>query len=134
MTKTKYWLSILAVSVVLIAGSLAVSPIAIADDDDDDDDDDDNGQAATQSLVITERTGIPVSAPFGTTTAGATCNADEMVVGGGYSITNNAQLPVGAQHTLSDQASGNGWSVTVQSSQVQTNILTVKAMCAKLVP
>ena len=42
MTKTKYWLSILAVSVVLIAGSLAVSPIAIADDDDDDDDDEQN--------------------------------------------------------------------------------------------
>jgi len=39
MGKTKYWLSILAISVVLIAGSLAVSPIAIADDDDDDDDD-----------------------------------------------------------------------------------------------
>jgi len=38
MIKTKYWLSILAVSVVLLAGSLAVSPIAIADDDDDDDD------------------------------------------------------------------------------------------------
>jgi len=37
MTKTKFWLSILAISVVLIAGSLAVSPIAIADDDDDDD-------------------------------------------------------------------------------------------------
>jgi len=40
MTKTKYWLSILAISVVLIAGSLAVSPIAIAGGDDDDDDDD----------------------------------------------------------------------------------------------
>ncbi len=39
MTKTKYWLSLLAVSVVLIAGSLAFSPIAIAGDDDDDDDD-----------------------------------------------------------------------------------------------
>jgi len=38
MIKTKFWLSILAISVVLIAGSLAVSPIAIADDDDDDDD------------------------------------------------------------------------------------------------
>jgi len=35
MTKTKYWLSLLAISVVLVAGSLAVSPIAIADDDDD---------------------------------------------------------------------------------------------------
>jgi len=37
MTKTKYWLSILAISVVLVAGSLAVSPIAIAGDDNDDD-------------------------------------------------------------------------------------------------
>jgi len=36
MTKTKYWLSILAISVVLIAGSLAVSPIAIATDDGED--------------------------------------------------------------------------------------------------
>jgi len=42
MTKTKFWLSILAISVVLIAGSVAVSPIAIAGDDDDDDDDEDN--------------------------------------------------------------------------------------------
>ena len=42
MDKTKYWLSILAISVVLIAGSLAMSPIAIADDDDDDDDDDES--------------------------------------------------------------------------------------------
>jgi len=37
MTKTKYWLSLLAISVVLVAGSLAVSPVANADDDDDDD-------------------------------------------------------------------------------------------------
>jgi len=43
MTKTIFWLSILAISVVLIAGSLAVSPIAIAGGDDDDDDDDDGG-------------------------------------------------------------------------------------------
>ena len=41
--RTKYWLSILAVSVVLLTGSLAVNPIAIADDDDNDDDDDDDG-------------------------------------------------------------------------------------------
>ena len=38
MGKTKYWVSVLAVSVVLLAGSLAINPIAIADDDDDDDD------------------------------------------------------------------------------------------------
>ncbi len=35
MIKTKYWLSILAISVVLIAGSLSVSPVAIADGDDE---------------------------------------------------------------------------------------------------
>ncbi len=35
MTKTVFWLSIVAIAAVLIAGSLTVSPIAIADDDDD---------------------------------------------------------------------------------------------------
>jgi len=51
MTKIKYWLSILAISVVLIAGSLAVSPIAIADDDDDDDDDDGDDTGAKTNPV-----------------------------------------------------------------------------------
>jgi len=50
MTKIKYWLLILAISVVLIAGSLAVSPIAIADDDDDDDDDDGDTGAKTNPV------------------------------------------------------------------------------------
>jgi len=50
VTKLKYWLSVLAISVVLIAGSLAVNPIAIADDDDDDDDDDDERRAPPSSL------------------------------------------------------------------------------------
>jgi len=68
-------LSILAISVVLIAGSLAVSPIAIADDDDDDDDDDkivitgtpgddiiklnDNGN----SIICLRCTGLTVTGP-----------------------------------------------------------------------
>jgi hypothetical protein len=38
MIKTKYWFSVMAVSVVLLTGSLVISPIAVADDDDDDDD------------------------------------------------------------------------------------------------
>jgi len=42
LTKTKYWLSLLAISVVLVAGSLAVSPIAIAGDDEDDEEGDDD--------------------------------------------------------------------------------------------
>ena len=40
MTRTKFWSSFLAISVVLIASFLAVSPIAIADDVDDDDGED----------------------------------------------------------------------------------------------
>jgi len=56
MTKTKYWLSLLAISVVLVAGSLAVSPTAIAggDDDDDDDDDDDGNGGVTRTLLCPE--------------------------------------------------------------------------------
>jgi len=52
MIKTKYWLSVLAISVVLIAGSLAVSPIAIADDDDDDDDDNEDLQLCPPNQVV----------------------------------------------------------------------------------
>jgi len=52
MTKPKYWLSTLAISVVLIAGSLAVGPIAIAGDEDDDDDD----GGVTQTLLCPEGT------------------------------------------------------------------------------
>jgi len=53
MTKTKYWLSFVAISVVLVAGSLAISPIAFAgDDDDDEDDDDDDGPAGLGQVPI----------------------------------------------------------------------------------
>ncbi len=38
MTKTKLWLSIFALSSVLLMGTIAIQPIAFADDDDDDDD------------------------------------------------------------------------------------------------
>jgi len=55
MTKPKYWLSILAISVVLLAGSIAVSPIAIAGgDDEDDDDDDEKIILTTEDLVRPE--------------------------------------------------------------------------------
>jgi len=56
MTKTKYWLSLLAISVVLVAGSLAVSPIAIAGEDEDDEDDD--GGAGVLNQILTIVTGI----------------------------------------------------------------------------
>jgi len=63
MTKTKYWLSLLAISVVLVAGSLAVSPIAIAEDDDDDDDDD------FDEIIVQETynlAGLPAATAIGT--------------------------------------------------------------------
>ena len=52
MTKTKYWLSILTISVVLIAGSLAVSPVAIADDDDDDNEIVITGTAGNENIQV----------------------------------------------------------------------------------
>jgi len=59
MIKTKYWLSVLAVSIVLLTGPLAISPLAIPDDDEDDDDDDrddDNGGSSGGTGP-----GIPIS-------------------------------------------------------------------------
>jgi len=53
-------LSILAISVVLVAGSLAVSPIAIADDDDDDDDDDREVEASIEAELELEQDGTDV--------------------------------------------------------------------------
>jgi len=47
MTKTISWLSIMAIAAVLIAGLIAVNPVAIADDDDDDNGDD-------VDLIVTE--------------------------------------------------------------------------------
>ena len=63
MTKTKFWLSILAISVVLVAGSLAVSPIAIADDDDEEDDDkDDDKRKRPKEVIVANTEPIPVTA------------------------------------------------------------------------
>jgi len=61
MTKTKYWLSIVAIAAVLIAGPLAISPIAIADDDDDDDDNDDDDAApgVRMEFLACRPTGTP---------------------------------------------------------------------------
>ena len=51
MTKTKYWLSLLAISVVLVAGTLAVSPVAIAVGDKKD-----NKDSKERVSVITQLT------------------------------------------------------------------------------
>jgi len=53
--RTKYWVSVLAVSVVLLAGSLAINPIAIADEEEDDDDNenDDDDCSALADLLNT---------------------------------------------------------------------------------
>ena len=50
MTKTKYWASVVAISAVLVAGLLAVNPVAFAEDDDDDGDGDTNGSSVSDFL------------------------------------------------------------------------------------
>ena len=76
MIKTKFWLSLLAISVVLVAGSLAVSPIAIAgDDEDDEDEDDDAGVVSSRGLVYEVSATISVPTGF-TPTIMATASCD----------------------------------------------------------
>jgi len=55
MIRTKYWLSVLAISVILLTGSLANTPVALADEDDDDDDDenDENDKRQKKNQVWT---------------------------------------------------------------------------------
>jgi len=75
MTKTKFWLSILAISVVLIAGSLAVSPIAIASDDDDEDDEDDDETKPPKEVIVANTEPIPVT---GSISANPVCPAENV--------------------------------------------------------
>ena len=94
MTKKIHLLSIVAIAAVLIAGSLAVSPIAIAGDDDDDDgggtqtllcpegefmigivtDDDDDGGGVID-LICEAPNGVPPSQP-GPGFLNCTCDGD----------------------------------------------------------
>jgi len=119
MTKTKYWLSILAISVVLIAGSLVVSPIAIADDDDDDD-----GATTTvrqNSIAIPENTQQTVKAD---------CLSGEIVTGGGFSHT----IPTAFIHISENNQVGNGWQVTGfnEINGDVGEVLTAYVQCLKL--
>jgi len=82
VTKLKYWLSVLAISVVLIAGSLAVSPIAIADDDDDDDDE----TTCTGTLLVAGGPYDDVIVP-----AGASC-----IFASGVTVDGNVEVESGA--------------------------------------
>jgi len=68
MTKTKFWLSILAISVVLVAGSMAASPIAIADDEPDEDDE-------PEEVIVANTEPIPVT---GSISASPICPAENV--------------------------------------------------------
>ena len=82
MIKTKYWLSVLAISVVLLTGSLAISPIAVADDDDDDDDDDDSDNS--QTYYVAELT-VPAGQDLFSETV--LCDEGDIATGGGVKVT-----------------------------------------------
>ncbi len=148
MTKTIFWLSILAISVVLIAGSLAVSPIAVAGGDDDDDDDDDGGAAgppgppgatgatgpagadgADGALNFYQKTNAG-NAEFGggITSATASCDPGDVATGGGYTID-------GAKNNIStfiDRPAGtDGWIVSALNlgNQFGTIKATAHVIC-----
>ena len=96
MTNTIFWFTMMAIAAVLIAGSLAVSPIAIAGDDDDDDgggtqtllcpegefmigivtdDDDDDDGGGVIDLICEAPNGVPPSQP-GPGFLNCTCDGD----------------------------------------------------------
>ena len=97
-------MSILAISVVLIAGTLAVNPIAIADDDDD-------SPGGSVTLDVVERDSGPVNvAPDSFEETEVQCQAGEIVTGGGFHIDGGPGFPL---VTFSDLEDPNGWGVGV---------------------
>ena len=132
MTKTKYWLSLLAISVVLVAGSLAVSPIAFAGDDEDDEDDD-GGPPGVLGFYRVESPGN-VADPFNTSTALATCNIGDKVVGGGWiQVSGNGKDPNAVRSYPNTDSS---WSAQVWHNQDTNTPLKIHAwaICADLTP
>jgi len=136
MIRTKFWLSILAISVVLIAGSLAVSPIAIADDDDDDDDDDDNGLLSgagistyTKSQTITTTGGANIFS------VSVMCDPGDIATGGGASIPNppTTDTNVRTSEPIGPTSAPNGWLAKSLGSGPGYD-LTVHVVCADITP
>jgi len=125
MTKTKFWLSILAISVVLLAGSIAVSPIAIAGDDDDDD------ELSPVSLDVIEVTDL-VQGMDGAAAASATCPQDRVLVGGGGSYFTGGQVISFA--LLPDESIPNTFNSTVTTGRNVFHQAVAVAFCAKLIP
>ena len=103
MTKKIHLLSIVAIAAVLIAGSLAVSPMAFAGDDDDDDDDND---ATTCVGVLAPGTYDDIVVESG--------NSCTFVEFGPLTITVNGDIEV--EEGASLLAAGFAGSVTVNGS------------------
>ena len=124
MIKTKYWLSVLALSVVLLTGSLAINPIAIADGDDDDDDDDDKKKKKGAGAEIPISLGLnnlnrkikdcPDSSEGWPAASGAVVLLSDGTVkipsaAGGFKIADLAfgSLPAGVWHDIEGSADNN---------------------------
>ena len=121
--RTKYWLSILAVSVVLLTGSLAVNPIAIADDDDDDDDDDVPGDDVTtysrSSSVTIFSEGFETTSVF--------CDDGDQATGGGVHSDLKDIHTVGSAPTESNPPTG--WVGSANNAGFGTGTMTVYVVC-----
>ena len=130
MTNTKYWLSLLAISVVLVAGSLTVSPVAIADDDDDDDDDDDKGDKERVSVTTNFAHGLvggpaPAATVLLDTTSSGTLKDVHVAIGLPCPI--DGEIPNGASVLVG--VAGGSLVPLISSSAENTGIAADGGLC-----
>lgn len=77
--------------------------------------------------VVTQREGNVVNLAITGVTSTATCNSDEVVVGGGYRATDNFNI-------RSEEKVGNSWQINVIGSAAPGSTFQALAECLKLVP
>ena len=125
--RTKYWLSILAVSVVLLTGSLAVNPIAIADDDDNDDDDDDDGPGDEFTTYSRSSPKTPIVAGDELDPISVFCDDGDIATGGGV---HSEEKDI---HTVSSAPTGGnpptGWVGSANNAAFGPGTITVYVVC-----
>jgi len=131
MTKTKYWLSILAISVVLIAGSLAVIPIVIADDDDGDDDDE-TRISDLESVEIYTKTKIVEFEDEEVINEELRCDPGDKVITGYFKNIGDTRISY-SSHTNSAVFEESGEEVWLWNGQASSGAMTVEftIFCAK---
>jgi hypothetical protein len=89
--------------------------------------------------VVTQRSAEVPANPSGTTEAGAECNPDEVVTGGGYEISELRRVGGGGSTSVfintsfKEFAEDNSWHVEIVNPDLSGTV-TVHAECLKLVP